>query len=347
MKKKTKNAFQDNIDLHTLKESEARFRSIVLWSPDAIIVTDAKGKILYMNPAGEGVFNRKLESFIGKDFGLSLVNGESTEIDIFRPGKDPGVGDMHVVETEWLGEKAHLITIRDITGRKRAAEALSDSEMKFTSIFDHATDGIILVDIETKKFCDANLVMCDMLAYSLDEIKKMGIMDIHPQENLPYVLDQFEKQAKGEIVLAKDIPVKRKDGSVFYADISSGSIELAGKNYLMGIFRDITLRKQAEQRLWENEEKYRSIVENSSDEIFMLDKDYKFLSVNKTVADITGKSFQEMIGMSIFEVFPESVAAQFSKNIKDVFDNGKSVVFDEKIIIKGGEIYQSTSLNPV
>jgi light-regulated signal transduction histidine kinase (bacteriophytochrome) len=63
-------------------------------------------------------------SFVGKDFGLPLVDGESTEIDIFRPGKDSGVGDMHVVEAEWLNEKAHVITIRDITERKQAEEAL-------------------------------------------------------------------------------------------------------------------------------------------------------------------------------------------------------------------------------
>jgi len=122
MKKLTNKAGRHKIDLKALKESEARFRSIVLWSPDAIIVTDAKGKIEYMNPAAERVFNRKVESFIGKDFGLPLVDGESTEIDIFRSEKDPGVGDMHVVEAEWLNKKAHLIIIRDITERKRGEE---------------------------------------------------------------------------------------------------------------------------------------------------------------------------------------------------------------------------------
>src|SRR4030042_5711853 len=104
MKKLTNKAGQNKIDLQALEESEARFRSIVLWSLDAIIVTDAKGKIKYMNPAAERVFNRKAESSIGKDFGLSLVDGESNELDSLRPGKDPGVGDMHVVETEWVNK---------------------------------------------------------------------------------------------------------------------------------------------------------------------------------------------------------------------------------------------------
>jgi PAS domain-containing protein len=51
MKKQNNNAVKDKIDLQALKEAEARFRSIILWSPDAIIVTDAKGEIEYMNPA--------------------------------------------------------------------------------------------------------------------------------------------------------------------------------------------------------------------------------------------------------------------------------------------------------
>lgn len=100
-------------------ESEARFRNIVFLSPDAIIVTDAKGKIEYINPSAGIVFNRKVENLIGTVFGLAILDGKSTEIDIFRPGKDPGVGGMRVVSTEWMNKKAHLIIIRDITERKK------------------------------------------------------------------------------------------------------------------------------------------------------------------------------------------------------------------------------------
>ena len=65
MSKLTIKTGPSKLDLQALKESEARFRSIVLWSVDAIIVTNAKGRIEYMNPAAEGVFNRKVEDFIG------------------------------------------------------------------------------------------------------------------------------------------------------------------------------------------------------------------------------------------------------------------------------------------
>ena len=90
-----------------------------------------------------------------------------------------------------------------------------------------------------------------------------------------------------------------------------------------------TSAKNAEEKIRQSEEKYRSIVEYSSDQIFMLDKDYRLLSLNKATADISKKSPQEMIGTSIFEVFPEKTAAQFSKNIKNVFDTGNTMQIEE------------------
>jgi len=92
-------------------------------------------------------------------------------------------------------------------------------------------------------------MICQMLGYSLEEIQNLGVVDIHPKEDLPYVIKQFEKQTEGESALAKDIPVKRKDGSVFYAEINSAWVTLSGKTYLMRIFRDITERKNMEEQL--------------------------------------------------------------------------------------------------
>ncbi len=154
-----------------------------------------------------------------------------------------------------------IVAIRTRAEHKRAEEAIKESEHRFKAIFDNAADGILVADTENKKFFSGNRMLCQMLGYTEEEIKTLGVMDIHPEEDLPYVIDQFERQAKGEFTLASNIPVKRKDGSIFYADVNSFPIKLAGKTYLLGDFRDISGRKLAEEALHKSEEELKKRVE--------------------------------------------------------------------------------------
>jgi len=135
-----------------------------------------------------------------------------------------------------------VITIEDITERKQIEKEL----LLTKAIFDDAVDGILIADMKSKKFHKGNNSICRMLGYSPQEITDLKVEDIYPEENLPYVISQFERQVKGEIYLAEDIPVKKKNGSIFYADINATAIAIAGKTYLIGFFRDTTGHKQAE-----------------------------------------------------------------------------------------------------
>ncbi|TVM00998.1 MAG: hypothetical protein CV087_11995 [Candidatus Brocadia sp. WS118] len=132
---------------------------------------------------------------------------------------------------------------------KQDEEELRKSEKRFRTIFDSANDGILMVDIETKKFHTGNKMICQMLGYTPEEIKNLSVMDIHSKGDSPYVLEHFDKYVKREVVQAEDIPVKRKDGSVFYADVNTSLITFAGKTYLMGILRDVTERRQTEEKI--------------------------------------------------------------------------------------------------
>ncbi len=177
-------------------------------------------------------------------------------------GKIYGTLTIHF-PLDHISEKEERSLFEEITGdiayalnhieleeeHKRAEEGLRESEYRFRTIFESVNDGMLLADMKDKKFFTGNKMICQMLGYSLEEIKNLGVMEIHPKKDLAYVVKQFEKQAKGEYTLARDIPVKRKNGSVFYADINSSPIKLGGKAYLMGIFRDITERKKAEEQI--------------------------------------------------------------------------------------------------
>jgi PAS domain S-box-containing protein len=139
--------------------------------------------------------------------------------------------------------------IADITERKQAEQKLTESERKFKTLFESRLDGLLLADVESKQFRLCNQAMTRMLGFTEEEFRLLTIRDIHPPDDLPYVFEQFEKMVRGELDVATDLPVRRKDGTVFYADISSTFIQLDEKSHLLGSFRDVTDRKVAQEKL--------------------------------------------------------------------------------------------------
>jgi PAS domain S-box-containing protein len=142
----------------------------------------------------------------------------------------------------------------DITERKKTERALIESEEKFRAIFNNAGEGIVLADPKSKKIYDANNAICQKLGYDIEEIKKMKVMDLHPEKEVPRVMKQFEKQAGGDFQMAGNLPVKRKDKSVFFVDINATKVSISGNTYLLGFFHDITERYKAEEKLRQAEE---------------------------------------------------------------------------------------------
>jgi PAS domain S-box-containing protein len=155
-------------------------------------------------------------------------------------------------------------TVADISERRKSETALRESEERFRAIFEEAADGIVMADPETKKFHSVNRAVCSMLGYSEEELQHMAVDDIHPAEGLPRVRDVFEKQERGELPLARDMPLKRCDGSIIYADIKSFPLLLNGKRYLVGIFRDITERMAREEELGRNRDELRKLASELS-----------------------------------------------------------------------------------
>ncbi len=143
--------------------------------------------------------------------------------------------------------------IQDITERKRVEAALRDSQQQLKAIFDNAQDGILLADADTKRFVLANPRIAEMLGYTTAELLQRCIPDIHPPSDLPRIAQVLEQQLAGELPFVHDIPVVRKDGSLFYADISVSLLDLGGRRCLVGLFRDITERKHAEEALRRSE----------------------------------------------------------------------------------------------
>ena len=100
-----------------------RLSAIIDHLADGIVVVDPRGSIRFANPAAARLFNRSPEALVGTPLGTPLVAGETTEMEIVRRGGGEVVhAELRVVETEWAGETAELVSLRDITDRKFAEE---------------------------------------------------------------------------------------------------------------------------------------------------------------------------------------------------------------------------------
>jgi PAS domain S-box-containing protein len=189
----------------------------------------------------------------------------------------------------------------DITERKQAEEMLRESTERFRLIFDNSNDGILVADTATRKFLLGNQAICRMLGYTPEELKELGVNDIHPQKDLPAVMEAFDKQLRQEIKISPGLPVQRKDGSVFYADINSFPLNLGDKTYLVGVFRDITERRKADDALRESEERYRTLIENVGEGIGFVNPKEQFAFANSAAEDIFGVPPSGLLGHSLYE----------------------------------------------
>jgi len=139
-----------------------------------------------------------------------------------------------------------------ITERKKAEEALQASESKFRAVFEGATNGIVGFDPHTLKFVFANSSFCELTGYSLQELLKMTIPDIHPKECLPYVTEQIKKHLSKKLKFADEIQVLRKDKSNVYCVVNGGRLVLDKQEYFIAFFLDVSERKKLEERELEN-----------------------------------------------------------------------------------------------
>jgi PAS domain S-box-containing protein len=182
----------------------------------------------------------------------------------------------------WLG------LMVDITEHKKAKEALAKSEEKYRMLFESSAEGILVAQIADQKFKYANHAICEMLDYGPEELTRMGVHDIHPEEDLPHVMDEFKALARGEKKLSENIPCLRKDGTKIYVNINSTIMEIDGVECNVGLFQNISERLKSEEALRQSEEKYRSILEGLEEGYFEVDLTGTFTFFNSALPKILG-----------------------------------------------------------
>ncbi len=265
---------EEEVKLHAaaeaLRASEERYRTLVETSPDAVFMADLEGHITFASHRAldmygggniEELLGRDpLEFFAPKDHQKFMANLERTVVE--GGTQDVEYEFVRKDGTTFVGEASaaairggsglptgFVAIVRDVTERKRAEEALRQSHGELRAIYEGMTDGLLIADIETTRFFRANPAICRMLGYSEAELLSMTVKDIHPAESQEITLAKFKAQAEGRLHVNENSPILRKNGSVFYADITGNRLSYSGRSCILGIFRDVTERRAAHEAL--------------------------------------------------------------------------------------------------
>ena len=295
----------------TLQESEDRYRKLVEISPDAVIIHQ-QGKIIFINPAAlnllgalhyDEIIDKNVLDFIHPEFRDAIRKNiekdleddltPQIELPMYRIDGTPIVVEGRGVKTFINGKPAIQVALRDITERKRAEEALHESEEKYRTLIERATDGICVVQDSIVKMC--NEYVSKFWGGSIEQILGRNIRDfIHP-DALSKIIDRYNRRMAGEKPPAiYQTILKRKDGSRFYAELNAGVISYEGRPANLIIIRDMNDRKKAEEALRESEEKYRTLVDRANDVICVI-QDGIVKMCNPRLTEFWGGSIEEML----------------------------------------------------
>jgi len=250
-----------------LRESEQKYRTLLENAGQAIFVVQG-GKLVFANPAytrlvgysSEELKNMPFTQFVHPDdLGpvverhLKRLAGEETSEHytsriVDRTGQAHWV-EINAVFINLAGQPATLDFASDITERKKAEEALRESEAtareseeRFRTIFDSASDGIFVQDIGARRIMTCNQSCLDLLGYTLEELRLLDTAELHPAEDLPFIMKEIGKFRNGGKGQRADVRFKKKDGSVLYADLSPSMLTISGKTHILILFKDITER---------------------------------------------------------------------------------------------------------
>ena len=222
---------------------------------------------------------------------------------------------------------------------KRVEEALRESEEELEAIFNDARIGIAMFDM-TGKILRVNKRILEVGGYTEKEIvgKRFKLLKMFPKKSMAKILTNFAKLLSGKKVPPFDVEVYTQGGEKLTTELHGSLLRKKGRVAgMVGIMRDITERKRAEEALRESEEKYRTILATMEEGYYEVDLAGNFTFFNESLCGIHGYSHDEMMGMNNREYMDAETAKRVYKIFNTVFRTGKSAkIYDWQIIRKDG-----------
>lgn len=236
-------------------------------------------------------------------------------------------------------ENTFQVFARDITKRERIKENLEKSKEKFKKLFEANPDPVYLVD-EDGIFQKVNPSFFEISGYDKEEIigKRFDEIGFLPEESKEKVQKNFENMREGKEMEPYNIQINTKSGERLYIEVNTSLLKEDGEVVgSLGIVRDVTERKLAEQELRESERRYRKTIENANIGIVVYGSNQKIKILNQKMEDITGYSQSDLVNMEDWfdNLYPDE---EKRKKIKEKWFE----LISEKEEIKGGEAVITT-----
>jgi two-component system, sensor histidine kinase and response regulator len=304
-----------------LRESEEKYRTILENIQEGYYECDLRGHLTFFNSSLPRIVGTPPEKMLGLSpraytdpATASLLFEKFAEV--YRTGKPVKSFQYEITTLEGLEkvlETSVLIrcdssgqivgfqgTLRDVTAHVRAEQALRESEERYKTLFESATDAIMILDAgegRVGRIVEANRAAAEHTGYSVEELLRLSVSDLQPQERAEQTSRDNESIASGE-KLCIELMRRRKDGSMFPVEVNASPLSIGGEQYILSFARDLTQRKQIEHEVAMLAHAVRSIQECVS----ITDTNNIVMFVNDAFLNTYGFDRSDVIGKSIVDL---------------------------------------------
>ncbi|MGB7060853.1 MAG: PAS domain S-box protein [Candidatus Zixiibacteriota bacterium] len=342
------------------KRAQSFLGGIVDNTPNPIFIKDRKHRYVVLNQAFSELLGHSRQEMLGKsDYDIFPKDQadffRKKDEEMFRSskvvdipeepvtGKDGNLRWVHTKKAplrDSSGKLTHLVgIIEDITERKRAEEALKESEERFRLMAETSLDYNFQTDKNgTTVYCSPAIER--VLGYTPEERQGMDFSSIILPSEVSKAQALFRRVMEGEAVQNLEISLRHKSGKAVALEVSVVPIyknkEVTG---LYGIARDITERKQAEEDLRESESRYRALFEGAAEGIIVADaKTRELLYANPAVCRTLGYTQGELTRMSVPDIHPKETLKRVISKFEAQARGEKTLVPDLPFLRKDGTV---------
>jgi len=354
----------------SLEESRDRYYHLYEFAPVGYFTLTPEGLITEVNLTGatllgevrKNLLNRQFSQFIAAEdyrrWNTYLINaklqeeGQNCELIIKRVDGTVFHASLELQLGEFDSVKSLRITLANISKRKIAefrqleSEQINDvlikSEKRFRRILELAPIGMATNTLDGH-FILVNQAFCNMLGYNKNELELMTYFDVTHPDDKTLALTSREKLLSGEIESYQlEKRFIHKNGQVVWGLITS-SVEknnFGAPSFFIAQVEDISARKISENRLRENEENLRAILDNSPYLTWLKDTEGRYLHVNQAYANYPLlKSGKQIIGLTDFDLWPPDIAEKYRADDAEVMANRQQQRPTEECYIDGTRMY--------